>query len=124
MTSSSLSPLPMLQPRPWPQHEPTLPPIATYASEEELYEAIQAYAKTYGYAFVKTDRKRIMSGYIRPPIVSTVVSIGPSPLSIVRLLLIKSTAISVSDITLLQTQRIDSTLHIALTPNLAYITII
>src|ERR1700722_5241279 len=63
MTSPLPTLPPMLQPRPWLQHEPTLPPIATYASEEELYGAIQAYAKAHGYAFVKTDRKRTKSGY-------------------------------------------------------------
>src|ERR1700722_3940782 len=63
MTSPLLLLRLMLQPRPWPQHEPTLRPIATYASDEELYKAIQAYAKAYGYAFIKTDRKRTKSGY-------------------------------------------------------------
>ena len=61
MTSSLLSLLPMLQLRPWLQQEPTLPPIATSASEEELYKAIQAYAKACDYAFVKTDKKRTKS---------------------------------------------------------------
>ena|ERR1700722_19586058 len=54
----SPTPSPPLPPKApiWPQ--PTLPPIAVYKLHDDLYESIQAYAKSHGYAFVKSTKKR------------------------------------------------------------------
>jgi hypothetical protein len=42
-----------------------LPPLATYPSREALFEAIQAWAKPRGYAFITGKSKRLESGRYR-----------------------------------------------------------
>jgi hypothetical protein len=42
-----------------------LPPLATYPSKEALFEAIQSWSKSHGYAFITQRSKRLGSGLQR-----------------------------------------------------------
>ena len=64
LSNEAVQPDPMLESMPLPPQQPALmplPPLATYTTEEGLYESIQAWAKQHNYCF-RIGRSKAISG--------------------------------------------------------------